>query len=114
MSSKGIFPVGLAGTELALSSAPTFLTPLVPHPCVLLPQADGKCVKVPHALSEASEATACNSSRSCVTAYPTSSKGGLLWVWPDPAPTRWIEAAGAAVPLPKQLEDDKLVPEKGR
>jgi hypothetical protein len=61
--------------------------------CLLLAQGDGKCSAIPQALDATSAATACASKRSCATALPTAVGGGLLWVWPDAAPTAAQEAA---------------------
>lgn len=63
--------------------------------CLLLPplQGDGKCTAIPQALDASSAATACASKRSCATALPAAVGGGLLWVWPDVAPTAAQDAA---------------------
>lgn len=60
-------------------------------------QADGSCSSIPQALDPKAAATACASSRGCATAFPTKAAGGLLWVWPDTAPTAGAEADGEPV-----------------
>ncbi|WIA30048.1 hypothetical protein OEZ86_000143 [Tetradesmus obliquus] len=77
-------------------------------------QGDGKCTAIPQALDATSAATACASKRSCATTLPTAEGAGLLWVWPDLAPTAAADAAATAVPVLPQLQDDKLVPLQGR
>ncbi|KAF6257312.1 hypothetical protein COO60DRAFT_1640038 [Scenedesmus sp. NREL 46B-D3] len=75
---------------------------------------DGKCTAIPQALDASSAATACASKRSCATALPAAVGGGLLWVWPDVAPTAAQDAAATEVPVLPQLQDGKLVPLSGR
>jgi pheophorbide a oxygenase len=60
---------------------------------LLMLQGDGKCTAIPQALDATSAATACASRRSCATALPTAVGAGLLWVWPDAAPTAAQDAA---------------------
>ena len=43
----------------------------------------GKCTNIPMLSDEKALETACNSTRSQVTTYPTQVEQGLLWVWPD-------------------------------
>lgn len=43
--------------------------------------------------SEAAAKAACSSKRACATSYPTRAAYGLLWVWPDEAPTAEADAA---------------------
>jgi phenylpropionate dioxygenase-like ring-hydroxylating dioxygenase large terminal subunit len=51
------------------------------------------------AIDEKAKATACSSSRSCVTSYPVREQYGLIWVWPSAGPAAQAEAAAAALPL---------------
>lgn len=53
------------------------------------------------ALDDKAKATACSSSRSCVTSYPVREQYGLIWVWPSAGPAAQAEAAAAALPLSK-------------
>ena len=53
----------------------------------------GECTHIPQAPDAASKSTACSSSRSKIQAFPTLKAHGLLWVWPDDAPTAWDDAA---------------------
>eukprot|EP00775_Hariotina_reticulata_P004455 gene4455-4711_t len=77
-------------------------------------EGSGRCASIPQALDAASAATACNSKRSCATSFPTAVQGGLLWVWPDEAPTATEEAEATTIPLLPELADESLVPLKGR
>jgi len=53
---------------------------------------EGECTRLPMAVTESSEATARRLPQSKVTSYPTQISQGLLWVWPDDSPTRWVDA----------------------
>eukprot|EP00210_Caulerpa_lentillifera_P000365 g358.t1 len=64
---------------------------------------DGKCVKIPHAEDEKAHEVACNSSRSAVHTYPVKSRAGLLWVWPDDAPTAFEDAENSIIPMDDEL-----------
>jgi phenylpropionate dioxygenase-like ring-hydroxylating dioxygenase large terminal subunit len=77
-------------------------------------QGDGSCTSIPQATSAAAEANACGNRRSCVTAFPATVRGGLLWAWPDTSPARWVEAAAAEVPLVPEVEGEEVVPLQGR
>eukprot|EP00873_Tetraselmis_striata_P016586 jgi/Tetstr1/436850/TSEL_025627.t1 len=58
----------------------------------------GECTRLPMAVSEASEAKACRLPQSKAISYPTQLSQGLLWVWPDASPERWVEAQMSAPP----------------
>mmetsp|Transcript_27499 Transcript_27499/g.70868 ORF Transcript_27499/g.70868 Transcript_27499/m.70868 type:complete len:589 (-) Transcript_27499:1498-3264(-) len=54
---------------------------------------DGTCAAIPQA-PPALHDTMTASPRSCVTSFPVSIKHGLIWVWPDNSPDRFVVAAG--------------------
>ncbi|ACB53971.1 putative Rieske [2Fe-2S] domain-containing cell death suppressor protein [Crocosphaera subtropica ATCC 51142] len=64
----------------------------------------GNCTKIPMLVEEEAIKTACNSSRSQVTVYPTQVKQGLLWVWPDNQETAFEDC---------QLKEPAIIPECG-
>ncbi len=65
---------------------------------------EGNCTKIPMLVEEEAIKTACNSSRSQVTVYPTQVKQGLLWVWPDDKETAFEDC---------QLNEPAIIPECG-
>ncbi|KAK9814183.1 hypothetical protein WJX72_001890 [[Myrmecia] bisecta] len=70
---------------------------------------DGACVAIPQAEPAHLEALLANK-RSCATSYPTRVQYGLVWIWPDNAEARFIEAASVPVAQevpPEATKDDK-------
>ncbi|KAF6253987.1 hypothetical protein COO60DRAFT_1703552 [Scenedesmus sp. NREL 46B-D3] len=69
----------------------------------------GKCTEIPQAIDAKAKAVACSSSRSCVTAYPTQERFGLIWVWPSAAPAAARQAGelrpAACLPVSQALQD---------
>lgn len=65
---------------------------------------EGNCTKIPMLEDEEAIKTACKSSRSQVTVYPTQIKQGLLWVWPDETKTAFEDC---------QLKEPAIIPECG-
>ncbi len=65
---------------------------------------EGNCTKIPMLVDEEALKTACNSSRSQVTVYPTQVKQGLLWVWPDDQETAFEDC---------QSKEPAIIPECG-
>jgi len=64
---------------------------------------DGTCTNIPQ-LPKNSSGT--DIKRSCALSYPTKEVGGLLWVWADSSPTRWIDAeASPPRTLAPELEE---------
>eukprot|EP00803_Ostreobium_quekettii_P005127 evm.model.scf_3447.1 EVM.evm.TU.scf_3447.1 scf_3447:2323-7983(-) len=66
----------------------------------------GECTHIPQATGTTSEAIACSSSRSKVTAFPTLEAHGLLWVWPDDAPTSWVDSVATEPPVAQVVGQD--------
>lgn len=65
----------------------------------------GSCTKIPQAIDAAAEATACASSRSCATAYPTQELAGLIWVWPESGPAAQLESSLSAPTISNGLRE---------
>ncbi|MEA5537226.1 Rieske 2Fe-2S domain-containing protein [Crocosphaera sp. XPORK-15E] len=64
----------------------------------------GNCTKIPMLAGNEGLETACKSSRSKVTIYPTQVNQGLLWVWPDSSETAFTDC---------QLKQPAIIPECG-
>ena len=62
----------------------------------------GQSVRIPQSKDAEIEARNCANPKSCVTAYPTQEKQGLLWVWPEP---------GAQAETNSQQHPPRLIPE---
>eukprot|EP00210_Caulerpa_lentillifera_P001834 g1764.t1 len=58
----------------------------------------GKCVRIPHAEDEKAHTVACNSSRS-------STRGALLWIWPDNSVSAFSDSENVPVPIDNDFAD---------
>jgi hypothetical protein len=92
----------LPGTHTkACDSRTCFLAPFLSTRDAALSQGwrfggDGRCTRIPQAISGKAEAAACASRRSCAAGYPVREAGGLIWVWPTAGDD---EAAGVGLCL---------------
>jgi len=57
------------------------------------------------AVDDKAMATACSSSRSCVTSYPIREDCGLIWVWPTAGGEAEAAAAAAPTPVSKAMQE---------
>ena len=57
---------------------------------------EGKCVHVPQAWDEKTQTRTCNAKRSAATAFPTTEKSGLLYVWMVPGGEAHLRAMQCA------------------
>ena len=63
---------------------------------------EGKCVKIPQSLDEATEAKNCANPKACAIVYPVKELQGLLWVWGE---------SGSEAEVESELRKPRLIPE---
>ncbi|KAK9829397.1 hypothetical protein WJX72_005578 [[Myrmecia] bisecta] len=67
---------------------------------------DSHCMNIPQADSLQLEDAARTNPRACATAYPARVEAGLVFVWPDAAETRFVDAAASPLPIPPGMQAD--------